>query len=498
MQFLNFSHNDLYTFSLPTSLQNLRQIDLSHNNIQIANFSKHENLQEIDLKSNQLNEVEIQYLPNLQKLDLSLNSYYQQAHKLKSSSLQHLDLSKTRLKNDYLDFEENLSNLTTLILAHNQITSISYLRSKSLQILDITNCDIQHLSVKNLSRFPSLITLHAGNNPKLFVNLNGDGIDLEIADFSNSGTEKVHISALKQIQTLDLSFSKIKTIGDHSFESNLKLRNLSIASNNINEISARAFKNNSILIFDVSNNSLASVKWTHSLLNAKMFNASFNKIQSLSEIYLKQAIDVDLSHNLIDSLSIELWTAFPEIQVLNLRYNRIEHVGRLQSMTLERLHLGYCKIRLLKLRTFDQLPKLNYLDLEENQLKVLNYLVLAEAQNLNKVLLGQNPWTCDCANEKFKNLFFYLIVNQTLADQNTLFCDQNKKWVEVCVPLKSSNNKLGKQFNSNAFVWVGVVFLVALAGGLGLMYCKGRKSPVLPETAPPVAVYNHPLLRTSS
>lgn len=496
VKYLNLSFNAIFSLPLSAELKNLRLVDVSHNNIQIANFTKLDNLQEVNLSWNALNEVLIHNLQHLEKLDLSHNAVFSQVDQLKSRSLSYLDLSNTSLNSNKLDFRENLNNLTTLILAHNQGGSIAHLRSNTLQILDISNCDIKHLRVKDLKFLFALRQIIARGNQNMHVNLSDPVDNIEIADFSNSGVEKIHISGLENLQKLDFSFNGIKSIGDRCFESNHRLKELHIASNQINEISPKVFdKNSEMTVIDVSNNLVVSVMWTRSL-PVKVFNASYNKIQSLSDIRLKQAKIVDLSHNLIGSISTDL-SGLPNVQTLNLRYNIIEQVNPLKSKTLENLLLGFCKIRQLKLQTFAGLPKLESLDLEGNHLKELNYVVLAQAANLRKVTFSGNSWYCDCANEKFKNLFFYLIVNNTLADPNTLTCSQGRKWTEMCIQPKDKT-KLASEFDSNVFVWLGVFFLLALATGLVLLYCKGRKPPALPESQPPVAVHHHPLLRSSS
>jgi Leucine-rich repeat (LRR) protein len=130
-------HNELQFFPVPalTMLtQGLVELDLSHNPLKSS-----------DLMSSSLE------LPKLQSLNLSaagLTSLESLLQSLQAPSLNFLDVSKNRLTGSLPHIRRTFLELKTFLASDNQISSVEFEAVQGLQVLDISNNDIDYLPPK--------------------------------------------------------------------------------------------------------------------------------------------------------------------------------------------------------------------------------------------------------------------------------------------------------------------------------------------------------------
>ena len=114
-------------------LKNLKQLNLSHDELKTIPTLNLPNLQSLNLNDNQLTSIQNLNLPNLQYLYLN-NNQLTELHNLNLPKLQTLLLDNNRLKEIST---LSLPNLLRLYIWNNQLTnkSIGYLRSLNIQYL---------------------------------------------------------------------------------------------------------------------------------------------------------------------------------------------------------------------------------------------------------------------------------------------------------------------------------------------------------------------------
>lgn len=134
---LYLQHNELRCLPIPALgilAQGLVDLDLSHNP-----------LNSDDLMSSSLE------LPKLQSLNLSaagLTSLHALLTQLQAPSLNLLDVSNNRLKGPLPHIRQTFPELRTFLASDNQFASLKFEAVQGLQVLDVSNNDIDHLPPK--------------------------------------------------------------------------------------------------------------------------------------------------------------------------------------------------------------------------------------------------------------------------------------------------------------------------------------------------------------
>lgn len=138
--------------------QDVRQLYLQHNELRhvpLAISILAHSLVDLNLSHNPLDGSALLSLsitmPNLQRLHLSttgLDTLDALLGNLSAPSLTHLDISFNRLSGPLPAVRGNYPNLTTLLAADNRFTSLDFDAVQGLQVLDVSNNDIDALPAK--------------------------------------------------------------------------------------------------------------------------------------------------------------------------------------------------------------------------------------------------------------------------------------------------------------------------------------------------------------
>ncbi|CAI7571052.1 unnamed protein product [Penicillium pancosmium] len=139
--------------------QEVRRLELQHN--ELSRFPASalkmlaENLTELDLSHNPLDSAELLSspleLPKLQTLNLSaagLTSIESLLANLKAPALNVLDVSNNRLTGPLLRIRETFPELKSFLVSDNRIVSLDFEAVQGLQVLDVSNNDIESLPPK--------------------------------------------------------------------------------------------------------------------------------------------------------------------------------------------------------------------------------------------------------------------------------------------------------------------------------------------------------------
>lgn len=126
------------------------------------------------------------------------------------------------------------------------------------------------------------------------------------------------------------------------------------------------------------------------------------KITSVGEMFLSSLtnlVELDLSHNLLQSIPSESFRSSPFLRRLILSANRfpvIEDYSFPGLESLQFLGLTDCAIQRVEDNAFNGLKSLKSLHLNGNQLTVLSGPSVVPLTDLQELYLQTNNWSCDC------------------------------------------------------------------------------------------------------
>ncbi|KAK7792512.1 hypothetical protein R5R35_009922 [Gryllus longicercus] len=122
---------------------------------------------------------------------------------------------------------------------------------------------------------------------------------------------------------------------------------------------------------------------------------------------LTNLVELDLSHNLLNSVPTETFVDYPSLMRLTFNGNPIQKIKAMaftHLTYLTTLELSNCQIEVIEPEGFAGLGNLEWLKLDGNRLSnVQGSKTLPES--LHGILLHRNPWQCDC---RLMDLYFWL------------------------------------------------------------------------------------------
>lgn len=125
---------------------------------------------------------------------------------------------------------------------------------------------------------------------------------------------------------------------------------------------------------DISNSNYSTIDWFNTrLFNLKFLNASHNRIENITN-FLRNAphvTAVDLSHNLLRSITIESFGTLNELIDINLANNLIQHINSnaFSKISTNLEHIDLSNNNLVGIPELPTCQKLRILHLEENTIK---------------------------------------------------------------------------------------------------------------------------------
>jgi hypothetical protein len=186
------------------AFQNLRKLQIEHNNLTNANISKNINLTWVSLWENDLTTLDVRTLSNLQLLGISQNN------------ISYIDISQNRELRE-INFQNNKDaghpdygiskGLLALDISRNQKMERIYLSDNRLTNLDVSNnpnlTDIwaegNKLQSLNLTKNPILNTIILNNNRLSYLNIKGTanrGVPVIVKTVGNSALYEIKIDNL--------------------------------------------------------------------------------------------------------------------------------------------------------------------------------------------------------------------------------------------------------------------------------------------------------------
>ncbi|XP_072363811.1 transforming growth factor beta activator LRRC33-like [Scyliorhinus torazame] len=397
LQYLDVSSNQLKTIASGalTHLTSLRVLILADNHLgrnfssSDGAFSHLKKLQVLNLSDNYWDSdtvaLHLKNLSSLEELHLSGNLLMKLTPEMfcELLFLKYIFLEKNYITEITSGAFECLPNLVELNLAMNSLSCISNFHLPKLQVLNLSRNGIEffmtseneeeyHLQVLDLSHnrlfhFPFLPKLHQIKHLNLSSNLmtsvtpdllnNSAEWDIrnrykELTVLSKTSNHSAHAS-LSEVIFLDLSNNELPDISHGFLNKFSSLEHLNLSGN--------CFQNFSIENGDELN-FLSSLDLSDNKLNNISLGADNQKLLSLTCLYLQ--------NNSIQLLPSQLFKALPKIETVNLANNNVK-ICNMANKTMgydSQIHQSSNSNRCV---SFSGIPSLKYLNLDGNNIKQL-------------------------------------------------------------------------------------------------------------------------------
>ncbi|XP_033105622.1 leucine-rich repeats and immunoglobulin-like domains protein 2 [Anneissia japonica] len=400
-------------------------------------------------------------LPDLQELDLSDNdiSSVNQSAFMELVSLTELNLAENELTS-IPQLSTAVQNLTTLILNHNQIKSISQSAIAMFPHMETLDLNFNTLTkIKNTS-FPANNSIE-----RLYLNSNEISSidDNAMTNLTRLKTLKLNKNSLKKLSknvfapmvnltVLELNKNRIRKVQSLMFLELKKLRVLKLRRNGISSLEDGAFYGlEKLEELYLDSNKLTSVNkgWLYGLDGLKRLNVSYNSINFTAPLSFCPKVQfLDLSYNQLVNLVEASFEKLAALQSLNLGHNSISSFedGAFRGLTsLKELFLDYNDISwtiedasgafkglasLLSLglagnqitsvtrKSFSDLIQLQKLDLTGNTITAIQANSFSSLPQLKQLMLNTSNLVCDCQLTWFP----FWLVDQPFAEDVIAKC----------------------------------------------------------------------------
>lgn len=292
-----------------------------------------------------------------------------------------------------------LKRLRYLYLTSNQITEVTYLPS-TLRVLSLAGNNFTHIPLPSLQACTELSYLNIGYNHIVEIVENGFaewGNQLQTLLLRNNKITRLNYGAfngLDSIKEISLSFNDIHYVHANVFENisrTLKILELSFGIYRedfpmeqlkcLTELIWLGLDNNNLKV--ISDESLTTMR------ELTYINLAFNRIGVLPRnIFMadihRSLMDVDLSYNMIATVSPYTFDSLMSLQFVTLAYNRIHALERHcfnNLPLLTHIDLTYNYLRNISENVFTFLPALQRLDLMDNHMEVMTFKMFKHVSN---------------------------------------------------------------------------------------------------------------------
>lgn len=354
--------------------------------------------------------------PGVQMLDLSRNQVQNLSQETLSyhTGFRHLNLHGNKIHFIQPGLFKNMTDLKVLDLSRNHLNVFAHSKTNIGSLASVKSLDLSsnglYTGMSNyfLASSPSLenLSLNSNSITKVSQNAFSGALSLKRISLHNNVILEIEDGAfdsLDYLVELDLSKNSITCITDFNLY-NLKMLNLSKNSMELFQ-STRSMdrfqltyldlsenkmlyfpllpRNNVLEYLDVSRNRLQSVNVTGNpearisvlFKNLKFLDLSYNQLKSLPETFFYCMVSLEVlnvSHNCISSFSLTNKHLLQSVKVINLSHNSLQSLtfGENTLQSLEKLYLQGNDLAVLEPQTFQRLPSLHHLQLQQNNLKI--------------------------------------------------------------------------------------------------------------------------------
>ncbi|OQR75051.1 chaoptin-like [Tropilaelaps mercedesae] len=365
VRWIDLSANRIKTIFEFPHLAHLLSLNLANNSItsvDAESLSHLESLTVLDLSSNFIkNELHLAGLPSLHTLNVSNNLFLDIPASIKKlASLQHLDISRAKIRNlGYSPFSQ-LSKLEYLNLAWNEIVQI---QSNTFQ--GLVRLKTLILDANILRKFEESHVTDLENLQELSLN------DNQLLSFPTEIFLK-----LRSLVKVHLDFNRIAAISEELLRYAAKLRYLSLNYNLLTEIPEGTFRDMpQLTVLRLRGNNLK--KFTPASYNGLEsslveLDIGDNQISYMPMLNLSSLRILDISGNQLVNLHSKMFSVSVNLKKLILARNLFSKIdpGWIEPLTeLEHLDVSGCQISIVYDNTFGNFLRVKHLNLANNGLE---------------------------------------------------------------------------------------------------------------------------------
>ncbi|KAL0270486.1 UNVERIFIED_CONTAM: hypothetical protein PYX00_007881 [Menopon gallinae] len=348
----------------------------------------------------------------------------------------------------------------------------------------LVNCSV--LGLKNLPSHPGF---------EQFLETSASEVEI---DLSRNEIIQAHFPpSLKRVSGIDLSYNEIGVMKNVEISALQSLKKLDLSQNKKLEKMSKDVRSESLEVLTVSGCSVNEVEegFLQQFPALRSLDLSCNSLTELTALFPsgpKDLVDAGKSvHRHLTLLNVshnEIYTMHEKgligtrIRVLDVSNNNVAHF----RFTLYLQHLEELYASNNKLKNLDgiALPNAVLLDVSKNELRDvrrlnligneltgLRYEILHNANNLEFLLLAENPWNCDCESEEFRALHRLVLSERSYSDGDDLHCHNESvfPWSEACSGVGAPNDDL--VLSSRAAFYAVIYLFSALFGILIAAAC---------------------------
>lgn len=406
----------MHTLALP----NLKQLDLSSNQLDLISEGAFENLvhlEHLNLSRNRLNihlgsnSKALESLGRLRSLDISKNGLSDDEVELllrNKFSLDHLKMtgnSLTRLS--YHLFSENrllkaividenliseiaegtfeqLSQLETLNLAKNNLAHICDFKLRQVKHLNLSRNSVEFFVTSEDDQMYSLEILDLSHNKLLYFPIVPKMNRLKFLHLQNNvlGSLNSEAGMVSETNALYEEIVNERMVLKNYLHANWRLMPLVYIDLSFNQFTTFPLETLSLPPFletlNFSYNCLQNIEW-----NIRSFNSGY-----IRQLFFHSLKHLDLQSNGLSYISPFFLKALTHIEMLNLQHNFV------QPCTYDNFYspLSTWQINLTSCATFGQMKTLKHLNLRENGIKILPFNAF-QGTSLISLDLSKNPIT---------------------------------------------------------------------------------------------------------
>ncbi|XP_053614649.1 toll-like receptor 3 isoform X2 [Plodia interpunctella] len=373
-----------------SKMERLNYLDLSHNDIIIANLSNINDLislREINYSYNKITTFDVTgnyKYENLIKLIASHNEITTLPDGIfeQYSKLNNLDLSYNRIESLQIETFEGIKGLEYLNLSHNHIVSInkSMFRFKNLKFLNLSYNKLQSVNSENFNNLQNLESLDMSNNSIIRL-------------------EKTIFNEMPLLKSLNLDHNELDEIDKEIFLNNSHLSYVDLSRNNIHSLPRDLFKDKAIISFSIEENKLKGSLQKGTFAGLTFVNQLNLNNQLLSSIHdfafdgpekLERLL---LNNNKINLLTKKSFRNMFQLKYLDLSNNKIADLSFEKDDLINLRHLLLQNNCLMQIKhdEFDHLNMLNFLNIALNNITKLEPGIFKSLRDLSYFEISNNP-----------------------------------------------------------------------------------------------------------
>lgn len=271
-----------------------------------------------------------------------------------------------------LDYHRKFTNFADSTETKDSVYDMTIIKTKITYYLHLEEIFLKYKYIKSFT---------VSNYPlEIFETTFRNAFELEILILSRNNirqlTDTKIFKNLKKIQKISVNFNQLVKIDSNFFQGAKNIESVSFSDNHLKSIEKGTFENISINYLDLRNNYLTEFDFTNLLVNQySLFNNSIvsvlnsgdgqnfnttttlhlynNKLTELKSLNLKKfknLVELTVSVNLIEELTVDLFLDLKNLSILYLSSNKIRFI---ENGTFYNLHIDYLYLENNQLIEFD-------------------------------------------------------------------------------------------------------------------------------------------------